>query len=736
MLHEVLLALSGHPSPLFSSNDASHGSEDFPLLSPSEKALLASIGRLSELHRKLKRHLEAIAAKHSSIVCRAVATSVKQSHLSRFQQKIVDVESKILKRDASMVGAYHIVPLASVVGEFDDWHRRMNWYWDVASFMSPSLDSGRKGKDMTTSSCTSAAIIDKLRAECQTGYPEIEEAATELTRVAETAWLRQLSGWIVYGKLPIHGAQDFFVRVEESSEGKTFTKNNDLLPSFVAPRTASSLMFIGKSLHQVEHHRKTNSAASVKTDHLSNVASAHLKILSQISLPITASQFSRTVSEVRLSLSRSVLQHLLPMNVTLQVLKCLRQFFLLDHGDFAMALITEAEDRLQARQQSMGRLLQQDPTRAMQSLTIKDAELSQALTRVWKSLAIEGDDMDDDLLDYAQRHVTLSSAKQITSRPSTADSSSPAVPSLSPITFNDLLFPTPSELSLKVIPPLDLFLSARDVGTYSSISSYILAIRRGHHRLSDLWRRTPARRDHPISSAQDPEARIRNKQRAIKMRKVWATCSAAIFLLSETAAYFEGEIIRGSCDHFQQWVEKPTDTAASPSTANDNSTNAAHLNMNAQRDPETLATAHRSFLAGLTYSLLLTDIAYTSALRTLLSHIDALVAFFTHLLSLQQNLDAQIEATGHESAYTLEEEKTAALELDRARKRVDSGMRDVVGRLRGLDQERIGSGRYLDLGVPSADGYEGWKGGGVDRLLMKLEFGTVVNSEEEKLLDV
>ena len=66
MIHEVLLALSGHPSPLFDKNTAGENisRDGVPLLSPSEQALLQSIGRLSELHRELRSQLDAIALSH------------------------------------------------------------------------------------------------------------------------------------------------------------------------------------------------------------------------------------------------------------------------------------------------------------------------------------------------------------------------------------------------------------------------------------------------------------------------------------------------------------------------------------------------------------------------------------------------------------------------------------------------------------------------------------------------
>ena len=122
MLHEILLSLSGHPSVLFDAPAVNpHVTPTTRrLLSPPEAELLSCIGHLSRLHRNTRDHVARIAASHSSTVCRAVATSIASHHLGRFQRKILDVESRVLKHDASTVGAYNIVPLAGVVGEFSE----------------------------------------------------------------------------------------------------------------------------------------------------------------------------------------------------------------------------------------------------------------------------------------------------------------------------------------------------------------------------------------------------------------------------------------------------------------------------------------------------------------------------------------------------------------------------------------------------------------------------------------
>jgi hypothetical protein len=733
MLHEIFLALSGHPSPIFgkgSVEDVSH--DGVPLLSPSEKALLKSIGHLAEVHRHLRTQLDAIASSHHSTICRSVANSIRQTHLSRFQDKILDVERRILVKDTSVVGAYDIVPLASVVGEFDGWHRRMGWYSDITSFMR-SNSSSRRGEE-----CSGASLIDKLRAEAQTGFPDIEANATELTRVAETAWLRQVSSWIMHGKLPVHGADDFFVQPEATVEGQVghFRKDIKLIPKFVIPTSASSILFIGKSIHQVRHYEQQSHLQTktqipkIQHGHLAN---AHLKHLSSLSLPIIPAQLARAVSAIRMSLSQNILQHLLPLQDIMTLLSCLRRYFLLEDGEFTVALVQEAETRIHARQHSMGKLLQQDPVKALQGLTIKNAELHQTLGQTWKALAMRDEIEENPAFEFARENVTLSAPSKTAARPSTSDSVTAASPKMSTVAFNDMLFPSAAHLALDISAPLDLFISPHEVETYSAINAYLISIRRSHLRLADLWRRTPARREHPAppgprsnateaSRAAQAPARKRATIRAVAARKVWATCSAAMSLLSETAAYLEGEIIRCSWERFEAWLKEPAETAHStvnPDAADSADTSPPKV---AQRDPETLAAGHCAFLAALTYALFLTDMHYTKELRSLLGNVDQLIALFVRLLEIQQKIDLEQDA-GLETVHVEEDERKISLELDRARKRVDSDLKSVINRLRQLDHERIGAGRYLDLGHVDTGGFEPWKGGGVDRLLMKLEFG-------------
>ena len=775
MLHEILLSLSGHPSALFDTPRGAEGlkPDAYPLLSPPEAELLSSIGRLSRLHRLTRETASRISSSHPSTICRALATAITSSHLARFQQKVLDVESRILRKDASAVGAYNIVPLAGVVGEFDEWTRLMEWLWSLVSFVMPP-DSNRDGlqhiADHKTLS-SGAAIIDKLRHEAQTGYPDIEEAALDLGKVAETAWLKQLSTWLLYGRLPTFGATDFFIQkaIDEVTEVQ-FVVNNKLLPKFVSQQTASSILFIGKSLNQI---RALENASNAPVAILSRASElellpVHLQHLSAVTAPISSAGLLEAVAAIRLSLSRNMLQHLLPLPKIIEILTLLQEFFLLGRGEFAVAFVTEANERIRSRHRIPGRALQSKVGQSLQGVLLKEGEITAVLARTWSVLStLSGEEEhSDDGLDLAMDVIHLALHKSSNSRPATpgrAKGTIESLPKISNVVFNDLLLSVPTSLTMDIRSPLDLFITNTDIDTYSSINAYLLAVRRAHLRLADLWRQSSIRREHPAppapqySSTPSGKAilrarRQRTNARGREMRKVWATCGAAIFLLSESGAYFEGEVVQESWKHFREWIIRPEQRPSSPGRPQ-SSASAVMPNRitelsppdspsvgfrrsvtdseRSPHDPESLASAHRRFLDSITYSLLLTDFSFTRSLREFFTHVDELVAFVTRLQIIQQNLDLEEDGVVDDLANYAQEEKDVELELDRARKRVDSDLKSLVARLREIDAERVGSSPYPRQSTLRSDGYEPWRVGGVDRLLMKLDWGSGADDEDE-----
>ncbi|RYO77073.1 hypothetical protein DL766_009930 [Monosporascus sp. MC13-8B] len=773
MLHEILLSLSGHPSPLL-RNDFSEFKAQ-AVLSPPERELLRTARHISNLHRKLIGHTTQISASHPSVICRAVSTATKSDHLAAFQRKILEVEDSILRRDAALVGAYDIVPLTAVIGEFSGWTRRLEWLWELAQFML----SNEKAPP-----CRAAHLIDKLRNELQTGYADIEQTALSLVKVAETAWLKQVSAWVLYGRIPVFGENDFFIREGESDE-QGYSINYDLLPSFVTPYTANSMLFIGTSLNRV----RTGSSAVPGDSDLRHLSS-QLRELSNLTFPLCGPMLSRAITSIRLTLSRTTLQKLLPLAKVLEMLQLLRDFFLIGRGEFAMALTQQADEKVRGRWRRADNLAYEKRD-GFGTIVVKEGEVAAALNRTWAVLgAMQGEHAEEDEeLELARDLLRLNLPKTKTSSPMKAkvDAGQRVSDRIVATPFRNLLFSVPVILTLQVPSPLDLFLSTSDLDTYTAINSYLLSIRRAHLRLTDFWKITSLRRHHPAPPrppysstrggiAKTRTLRERYSARSSVMRSPWSTSSAAIFFLAETEAYLQVEVVEGLWEHFHNWVTGSDQCAGQRRSApplngpqppthreldvSDSDGETAELSQHTtagrsdrrprivaqQHDPQTLSAAHRLYLRALTRRLLLTRTSFTDPLYALLIHIDHLVALIHRLDGIWTSIDLEADEGVVDAFSNLEaEEKDVLASLRDVEAKVKHGIEDATGALRSLsmdsaflaelegdgdgfdaeEDESAEAGSYGD----DAGIYRPRRVGGVDRLLMKLDFGGWFDSD-------
>ena len=486
MLHELLLALSGHPSPLLSGVEGSQ--QLLPLLAPSEEALLTSVARLGNLHIEIKNGTNTITKSHPSTVCRAVAQAIASVHLASFQEEILRVERDILQEHARFVGAYDIVSLSSISIAFGGWRSKLEWLEKLVQKMQ-SPDAYASG----------AQVIDWLHKELQTGFLDIGLLATNLVQIAEAAWLRQISAWVLYGTLPTLGAEDFLIQRKSSSlstfRAWKYELDHDLAPSYVTEAAASSILFIGKSLEYVR--QKSQNRDQVAPDLLmgqASLVSIHLEHISLLEHPISSTSFSRTIAAIRSSLSRNVLQRLLPLSEVLRAVNILHDYLLLERGEFAVALVAAADECLLSRQKSGITKPMCRDSHQLSGMMIKDGEITAVLSRTWTAIAAlqdVGDNVADEDLELARGLVCLSIKKDSAIQhgvPFTAALGSLRIVENLRTTFNDMLLATPTYLTLIPGPPFHLFLNYGEVEAYSSIHSYLLAIRRAHVHLTELWK--------------------------------------------------------------------------------------------------------------------------------------------------------------------------------------------------------------------------------------------------------
>lgn len=771
MHQEILLALSGHPSSLlYPSADRSEDRKLQDLLSPAETTLLQTLARdLGEKHKSIRERASRISSTHGSIICRAVSTAIVSTHLANFQQKILEVERDILEGNPSLVGAYNVVPLSSLVGAFDGWDRRLHWLWCLVEFIQPDWANIKENGEVGQRPCTADKILGRLRESTQTGHPDIEPIALHLTKIAEGAWLKQVSAWVLYGRLPLVG-NDFFI-VEETKTGKgdvdatdQYSVKASLVPAFVTPPTADSILFIGRSINLIRNKRSMMAhgfAAGISPE-LEGLP-AHLAHLASLAFPINSSSFSAAISAIRLSLSRNALQKLLPQSRVLGLLRILKDFFLLERGEFAVALVSAADEGLASRQH---RSLDEPLLEGLENVVTQEGEVSAILARTWTTLSsLQGADDDEsgESLGLARELLRL----KINNNDTAADSKGQTASATAEPRFDCFLHPTPTSLSLHIPSPLHLVLSASNVETYSRIHAYLLAVRRGHLRLSQLSLLSALRREHPspITQIQLPHherieilanMRERATSRSKNMRPIWAAIGSATFLLAELSEYLQGKIIRSSWQKFHRWLNPPSSRPPTPfSTSSSISSSTSPTSSAAQfssstptHDPETLSLAHRAYLSALTRHLLLPHTGFTSALSLLLKSTEHSCGLMTAISTVQRGLDLETDH-GVQSAFTnyAVEEAKLLLELLAAARDLRRRVSGVVAALRDVDRARRKTVGGLIPGLlPGAkkqvrevaeeqkeaeddeagedeDGrFVPWKGLGVESLLLELDW--------------
>jgi hypothetical protein len=459
------------------------------------------------------------------------------------------------------------------------------------------------------------------------------------------------------------------------------------------------------------------------------------------------------IASIRLSLSQTTLQKLLPLSRVIEILLLLREFFLLGRGEFALALITEADDKIRSRWRRADNI-GYEKRNELGNIVIKEGEVSAVLARTWATMALlqgqhEEEQDEDEQLELARDLVQLTITKPTSGTPPKPDSIPQTASMIAATPFRNLLLSVPVTLTLLIPSPLDLFLTPTDVQTYSSINAYLLSIHRAHLRLTDLWKITSLRRDHPAPPGppygssttgrnQVLTLRARGKERSAAMRSVWATSSAAVFFLGETEAYLQGEVVKGTWDGFKNWLTGETTSRPTTASKKENEEDDEDIWLQAGResaiqttgishthDPQTLADAHRKYLSALATNLLLTNSSFTDPLYHLLQQIDHLVALVHRVHSIWSSLDLEADE-GVVDAFSdfHKEEKDVKEQLVIIAKRVKDAIEELVRSLREVDKDKEGwESGFEELVVSDEEGYRPRKVGRVDRLLMKLDFG-------------
>jgi len=749
MLHEILLSLSGLPSPIWDelkdtqdvggNSDRSFGS----YTSPAEKAMLGILAELVDLHLKLREATAQISSSHPSPTCRAVSDRIKTKHLQAFTDKIIQVETLVLHEDAKYVGAYKIVPLSTIVTEFQPWSRPLKWLWNTTQLLQ-------------STPCSAALALDYLRKEGYTGYMDIKMLTTDLLVAAQRAWMQGLTPWLLYGQLPAFGLDDFMIVKSVSDSSIEHALRPELVPYFVSEDAADAVLAVGNAFNQIRSREGFFHKSAVSGNVCTALLPTSLQLLKSLDYPLQSNAFTDVVASINDTISQAALTRLLPAHMILDLLQVIQDYLLFRRGEFSLTLIDQADQHLHSHQTNRSATRPVRKLGRFEALTINEAETAAILQKTWSELAVL---LPDHELDDPRREEAIAWLRLRMSSPSLPIST--LLPNKASLTI-DLPFDS----------PLHIFLSKSDTQLYQSLSAYIISLHRAEAQLTKLWKVSAHRRCYPtplgppFSASQRGQQvlksrRARENRRSEKMRTHWACASRALFLLAEIGSYFHGEVIQKSWEHLYDWLD--VDESSRPGSSNLSSRPATASSKQApidlsgvgsdrpkqslarsrRQDPRVIARAHHKYIEALYHALLVDNTSYVSILRELLTTIDHFVALFQRLRIVWEGLDLQ-QDEGIMDAFSdhAKEEEELMTEMRRTNNVLTTQTHELVAAIHDAERQRdvsemAGGVASLNLAASKNEDFEPWRARTLDRLLMKLEFLAVQkkNRLEAALLD-
>ncbi|KDR85484.1 hypothetical protein GALMADRAFT_234383 [Galerina marginata CBS 339.88] len=582
MIAEVLLVLAGHSSSLFPS-DYSLNPAIVPLLHPGEQQTLEALGLIAYRYRKIKTACVKLSRSPSRYICALGATL---SHILKedYESLVIETEAKVLKRDSSLVASGAFVPLSSVRAIFSEWDAPL-------AALSALVDEIESEQDWKP-----GPLIDLLVVRSKTGVHRIANIIARISVAVQRVWRTQLTAFLVHGSLsPV-----------DPLAGEDLSLIIGSIPSCVSSQSYDSIAYVGRAIATVK-------AVKWQKQLPRELALDHTAMLDGV-LPEDQHAFDLVISQIRTNVGEWLWLNVLTKKDVDDAVDSLANYFLIRNGEFSLSLIREFE-RLK-----ISRLISRPGSASM----IREQDLNLAILRASLGTTAQHDP-------YITRlRFVLPGGPLRPLLPSlTNDAPPPVSPSAGqPNTslFDNQLLGTTLSLSYSLTWPLDLFLDRPDVTVYSTLFSFLSALRKTHTRVHTCWSSLSnsqrARRRWTGfgegGTAEDHEARVQ------MLRCGWGVVRDMSWFLDTLLGYVMMDVVdlefrklKDMLDKQRQGIEN-----AKPSTdqAGAQGSTASHL------DFTTLRTIHTNYLGRLLDGCLLTNPTLPSVLRQILDICERFVA--------------------------------------------------------------------------------------------------------------
>ncbi|ORY57090.1 gamma-tubulin complex component protein [Leucosporidium creatinivorum] len=589
MQHELLLLLSGHPSPLLSTPDASPAAQLH--LHPGEQESILRLSQLATLHSRLRQfcspsnratgaaqRVDGPAALEQTTALATLRSILHTQLLQPYTSSILKLEREILSREIGGEGAAGL-PLSFVVGEMSGWEGRLR---GVGRLLD-DLDKGVDGSDLSQGSgaaarpapkggrrvafstegpsndpptppsnpkkWTSSPLLSLLHHHASTGDPSLRALLLSAISALEKVWLNAFKEFVIWGRG--EGSEALVDVKEEGEEERKYefpTEQLPLLPTLSTPQTRSSILISLRAICQTLEvlHTLPSPASSASVGKLTLGAKGRKEgqlpsgLRKALEDKLEGCQgpgeegFITRVSGISALLSTHLLTTHLPPSLLLTSLTHLTSFYLLRLGSFSSNLLAEIEVLRTRGARGAGR----ERGGGMEK------GLLEAMSRARAGTELEELGADAvDPLEYF--HLALAS--------SATDEQDP---------FASRLLGTP--LKLEYTPPtpaLGLLVDEGSLKSYARCWGVLMAVKGAQRSAGSCWAtlshstRLSSSSSPPSSSRSPANLQTLHTLQALH-RSTWALVRQALWLLDSLVGHFLGAVVEGAWSGLRSHLEE------------------------------------------------------------------------------------------------------------------------------------------------------------------------------------
>nr|XP_002121664.1 gamma-tubulin complex component 4-like [Ciona intestinalis] len=560
MLHDLLFALSGYPGDIFKETTSGkvEVAAGIPNLSPNETSALNYLLHLSTRYIFFKKFIscntsaitlpgQEVSSDGLKRGCYLKAFCSGLEHvLTPYRECLLNIEKEILKD-------LHL-SLLFVQQETDNYHYLFDALYDVITTIKSRKAHG-------------CQILEALARASVCGNEFVRDSILAITQRCHVVMYNQLSSWLLHGIL-IDRHLEFFIEEtfeisrtndtnEDEFEETSIVQQKDkfqlrlsFLPSYIAPRVANVICFVGTSLHLFESDGKNHTFGSTscktvkkKSSDLQSILQgkdtefvADLNALKQAKEFINQ-DFEICIDKIRSVVARELWELCVEHAQLVSNLYMLKDFYLLGRGELFLVFLDEA-----------GPILKNPPSRVTQH------DVQQAFLRSAAKIQME----DEKPFDLFSLTITQKQANRSTSFVS-VDKMDTGWACLG--------------MDFKVTWPLHTVFKPAVLEKYNHLFKFLLRVKRTQAALQRIWLTQMEARQGKDNSEDYPDS-----DDATTEMLQWKCRRDMQYFVDNLQYYLQADVLES---HFTRLLEKIRNTSEK------------------QRDFEAITTAHDNFLNAL-----------------------------------------------------------------------------------------------------------------------------------------